>query len=86
MKLTQKQLSKFENEGYLLVRQALDDSDLAPVIHEYETYINRRAHELLAEGKISQLYEAQPFEQRLASISRETPELYPELDIFHLRG
>ena len=56
MELNSAQISQFETEGYLLLRSVLTDADLNPVIAEYEQHINRRANELLAAGKISELY------------------------------
>ncbi|MCX6044523.1 MAG: phytanoyl-CoA dioxygenase family protein [Chloroflexi bacterium] len=86
MKLTQAQIDQFNAEGYLVVRNALDASDIDPVIEEYAAYIDKRAQELFAAGKISQLYADEPFNRRLALICRENNEIYPELDIMHLRG
>ena len=86
VKLTQPQIDQFHGEGYLLLENALADSDLDPVIEEYVDHIDRRAQELFAEGKISQLYQDAPFDQRLHLICRENTEIYPELDIMQLRG
>jgi phytanoyl-CoA hydroxylase len=86
MKLTPGQIDQFNAEGYLVVRQALQGSDLNPLIAEYTAHIDWRAQELYAAGKISQLYADAAFDQRLALICRENNELYRELDIMHLRG
>jgi hypothetical protein len=86
MKLSQAQIDQFHAEGYLVVRGALIDADLDPVIDEYARHIDRRARELHAAGKLTQLYENAPFERRLALICRENAEIYPELDIYILRG
>ena len=86
MELNQEQLQHFTKEGFLLVHDILADSDLDPVIQEYEDHIDRRARELLGQGKLSQLYQDQSFEHRLVCIFRENNEIYPELDIMHLRG
>ena len=86
MKLTQAELDHFNQEGYLVVRNALTNNDLDPVIEEYAAYVDKRAHELYAAGKISQLYADAPFNQRLDLICREDNEIYPELDIMYLRG
>lgn len=86
MKLSQAQIDQFNTEGYLVLRKALHDSDLDPVIQEYEAHIDRRAHELYAAGKISNLHADAPFERRLALICRENTEIYPELDVYILRG
>ena len=66
MTLKNCQIEQFQTEGYLLVEDALAAADLAPVIDEYAAYIDRRAHELLAQGRISQLYADEPFARRLA--------------------
>ena len=86
MKLTQAQLDQFNAEGYLVVRDCLPLSDLTPVIDEYAAYIDQRAQELYAAGKITQLYADAPFDQRLALLCRENSEIYPELDIMQRRG
>jgi len=84
--LTQPQIERFNQEGYLIVEGALGDEDLNPVIDEYSAHIDRRARQLHAEGKLSRLYEEEPFERRLARICRENTEIYGELDIMRLRG
>jgi phytanoyl-CoA hydroxylase len=86
MALAPRQIDQYFTQGYLVVPDALRDEDLDPVIHEYEATIDRRARELHAAGKLSRLYEEEPFERRLACICRETMELYPEMDIMHHRG
>lgn len=48
MHLTPEQIAQFAEDGYLLLRGALTDADLDPIIAEYEEYIGRRAEELLA--------------------------------------
>lgn len=86
MELTGAQIEQFNDQGYLLIRQALAPVDLAPVIDEYTAYIDKRAQELYTTGRLSQLYADAPFEQRLALICREANDLYRELDIMYLRG
>ena len=86
MGLSQEQLQHFKEEGFLLIRDALADSDLDSVIREYEEHIDQRARELLDQGKLSRLYKDQSFERRLVCICRENNEIYSELDIMHLRG
>ncbi len=86
MSLTATQISQFEDEGYLLLRGVLTDGDLDPIIAEYEQHIDRRAEQLLAEGKITDLFASEPFDRRLAAICRECDEIYEKLDIMHFRG
>jgi len=84
--LSTDQITHFEEQGYLLLRGVLTDADLDPVISEYERHIDRRARALLAEGKITELHEDEPFDRRLVSISRQCDEIYSNLDIMHFRG
>jgi ectoine hydroxylase-related dioxygenase (phytanoyl-CoA dioxygenase family) len=86
MQLTVAQLDHFNDQGYLLLRQVLEPTDLDPVIDEYTAYIDQRAQELYAAGKIAQRYADASFEQRLALICRENNEIYSELDIMQRRG
>src|ERR1051326_7718619 len=86
MSLSSQQLDRFHSHGYLVVEDALTSADLDPVIHEYEERIDRRARELHAAGRLSHLYEDEPFDRRIGCICRETMELYPEMDIMIHRG
>ena len=80
MKLSQAEIDQFNSNGYLVARGALHDRDLAPVIAEYETYIDRRAEELVDQGHIKQTYANEPFERRLTGICQEYGDIYGELD------
>lgn len=86
MKLTQAQIDQYHTDGYLLIKRGLAAAELAPLIHEYEAEIERRAQEFYTRGQLSQLYADEPFERRLACLCREQGDLYKGLDIFHLRG
>ena len=86
MDLTVEQLRHFDEEGYVIVQQALRDSDLEPVIDEIEAFVDRRADELFAEGLISDLQKHGSFERRLALITMENTAIYDGMDIMHFRG
>ena len=86
MELTDEQIAQFHQEGYVVVRGALEDADLDPIIEEYEDYIDRRARQLKAEGKIDDLCEGEPFDRRLVGICRQNGDIYGSLDIMHFRG
>ena len=86
MKLNDEQIVQFSTDVYLLLRGALTDTDLDPIIAEYQAHVDVRAEGLLAAGKISQLYADEPFDRRLISICRENDEMYKELDIMHFRA
>lgn len=84
--LSQAQIDRFHEQGYLVVEGALTDEGLNPVVEEYNAHIDARALELHAEGKISELFENEPFERRLATICKENTEIFGGLDIMRLRG
>ena len=86
MHLNKQQIQHFEEEGYLVVKNALTDADLDPVIAEYCRDTDQKARQLYAAGKLSNLYQDQPFERRLASITAETTAIYQDVDIMHFRG
>ena len=71
--LTQEQVAQFREEGYLVVRGLFDPAeDLDPLITEYRSVLDHLAHDMLAEGKISSLYEGREFGQRLIEIYKES--------------
>jgi hypothetical protein len=90
MGLTPEQLTAFDEQGFLLIEDALKDEDLDPVIAEYEAYVGELARALYAGGRISRLYEDEPFERRLAKVCAEDEESYRAsdafIDIMHFRG
>lgn len=90
MQLTELHIQRFEEEGYLIVENALKDSDLDPVIHEYEAYIDRLASQWFAEGKISSLHDDEPFKTRLVRLYEQNLELAARandlFDLYRLRG
>jgi len=75
IQLTKSQKESFYEDGYLIIEKVLDDDDLQDVIDEINSEIDTRAKKLVDHGDLSQLYENETFETRLASISGETPKL-----------
>jgi phytanoyl-CoA hydroxylase len=86
MRLTEEQVQSFSEEGVLVVENVLTPDDLAPVIAEYEAWIDRRARELQAEGKLVDLHEGESFTRRFASFYVQSPEIEKGLDIMQARG
>lgn len=86
MSLTAEQVQEFREEGVLAAEGVLTDDDLAPVIAEYTAWIDRRAQELQAGGRLTDLCESEPFERRLACLYAQTPEIASGLDIMLVRG
>ena len=59
---------------------------IQPIIDEISELINRRAHELKAEGKIQDLCENESFETRYGQLFAQSKEIGSGLDIMHYRG
>jgi len=73
--LTRDQIERFHREGYLVVRDLLDDADLQPVIDELDAEVNRRAREFVEEGELAETHKEKGFTRQLAAISAETDQL-----------
>ena len=55
MRLTSEQCETYWTQGVLIVKNALTDEDLQPVIDEISDWISERAVALKQEGKIEKL-------------------------------
>jgi phytanoyl-CoA hydroxylase len=86
MVLTPSELDFFEREGYFLVRGLFKDAELEPLIEEISKEIDRLAEELVSTGELSSAYRELPFEQRLASIHRETKKVFSAIKAGNLCG
>ena len=86
MGLTDEQVRAFQEEGVLVAEDILTDADFAPVKAEYAAWIERRACELAAEGKIAELYADAPFERRIALLYAQSREIMNGLDLMYVRG
>jgi len=73
-RLTEAQIAHFEEEGYLVVPDLFTPEELQPLRDEIAAIVDRTAKELHAEGKLSDLYEKEPFETRLTRLLAEVPE------------
>lgn len=85
MRLTIDQIIEYQTQGYLVAEDVFLDSDLDPVITELRDYIDKRACELKEQGKLSDLFENEPFERRYAMLFQQCPEIGAQMDIMHLR-
>ena len=65
------EVDSYRDQGYLLRRQAIKPSDLASVRALIMVLVDRYADQLYQVGKISRLYEDEPFERRLALINQQ---------------
>ncbi len=86
MKLTEQQVQAFRDEGVLVAEGVVTEDDLKPVIDEYEAWIDQRARALQAEGKITDLYENEPFGRRFALLYAQYPKIGEGMDVMQMRG
>lgn len=70
------QIEHFHEKGYLIVENVLSDTDIENIRAEYETILDREAPKLVTDGKLSQTYEALPFEERYTKILYELDDMY----------
>ena len=64
--LNSEQIAFYKHEGYLLVEDVIPIEDLQLLISELNETVDQNAREAQAEGQLSNLFEDEPFERRLA--------------------
>ena len=70
--LTDQELKEaFKKDGYVVVRNIIEDHDLEPIREHIKTKVDQYACEQYAEGHISSLYETDSFVRRYAAICQE---------------
>ena len=80
--LTQQQVDRFNEQGYLVVEDVLDiEQDIQPVVAEYEALLDDLCRRWHAEGKLSSTFADLPFDRRLIHVFQETREYYEHFDI-----
>ncbi len=77
--LTESQISKFYENGYLLVEDALTHDDLNPLITEFEEIVDTGASHLYAEGEIDSEFKTLEFDTRLAKITEQSPVVFQKV-------
>ena len=77
--LDPEQLRQYREDGYLVLRDVLPPEALQPLIHEFEAVIDETAQRLQRQGSLSDLFEDEPFETRLAKLYAAAGEAGPEL-------
>ena len=81
MKLTPEQVAAFHRDGLLIAPNVLTDADLQPVIDDISAIIDERAKRYKAEGKIQDTFDGEPFETRLARLTKQYPLIASNIDI-----
>ncbi|MXY27783.1 phytanoyl-CoA dioxygenase family protein [Candidatus Poribacteria bacterium] len=61
----------YERDGYVVLKDIIDDQDLEPMRDFIKAKVDVYSHELYSEGKLSALYEEESFERRYAAICEE---------------
>ena len=71
-RLDRASVQKFEDEGYLVVEDLLDEAgDIRPLVAEYEALLERKATQWFCEGRLAESYGELDFGQRLTQVIRE---------------
>ncbi len=86
MSLSEEQLRQYREDGVVVAEGLLTDDDLTPIIAELSAWIDARARELHAAGKLTDLCEGESFERRMACLFAQTKEIATGLDIMLMRG
>ena len=73
--LNDSQIATFKEEGYLIIKSLFTEDDLRPVKDEFSAVVEAQAQQLYQAGRLSDLYENESFERRLAKIAAEAPEV-----------
>lgn len=66
--LNSEQIAFYKDQGYLLVEDVIPVEDLQLLISELNDTVDENARKAQAEGELSELFEDEPFERRLARI------------------
>ena len=64
-------LDIFNENGYLVVPDALNADDLAPLVNIIDEVVDKRAQKLYKDGTISDVYKDSPFERRWYAVLQE---------------
>ena len=70
MLLTQQQVAQYFDDGFLIVEDLLDETDLRPVVDEFNAMVDEYATRLHDDGKITDTHADKGFADRLAAISQ----------------
>ena len=74
--LTQTQLNRFRDEGYLVVEDVFDpDVDFKVIKRDYSDILDGVAAEMLADGKIQSYDPTQPFGDRIIDVVKQAADL-----------
>ena len=78
-KLTDSQVQSFEENGYLLIENALTPDDLNPLISEFEEIVDEGASQLFKDGLIDSEFKTEGFDTRLTKITEQSPTVFQQV-------
>jgi hypothetical protein len=84
--LAAEQVAAFRDEGVLIARGLVGEADLQPVREELAAWIDRRARELHAAGKIGELHADAPFTRRFGLLMAQSAEIQDGFDVVPMLG
>lgn len=79
--LTEDQLRRFDEDGFLAIERLIDPADLDAIAEEYAARLGDLADELHRAGRISSAYADLPFGARYAAILQQAPDLHRHFNI-----
>ena len=83
--ISEQQMAHYEANGFVVVEGFLDFAqDIQPVLNEYEQVLDRLAAKLYDDGKISNVYDRLPFDERLTKVYAESGEVHSQYFDFSL--
>lgn len=68
----------FEEKGYIILKSFLEPEVIEKAKHELSKLVDRHAEKLLAEGRINDLMQDEPFETRLVKLYAENLDIAPK--------
>ena len=77
--LSDSQIQDFNENGYLLIEDALSPDDLNPLIAEFEEIVDTGASQLYAEGELDSEFKMEGFDTRLAKITEQSPVIFQKV-------
>ncbi len=77
--LTDSQVQSFEENGYLLIENALTPDDLNPLISEFEEIVDEGASQLFKDGLIDSEFKTEGFDTRLTKITEQSPTVFQQV-------
>jgi len=75
MSVTQEHLDFYKEEGYVIIEGGLTDNDLEPIIQDHNDIVDQIAQDLYNQGKVTNRYEHESFEHRLACLANKCSEI-----------